>query len=380
MNYENPQRNIFVMNPLTRKLFMITCLIYFTFASRVSAKVPAVVLAQKNSVVTVYVYNSGIKIGSASGFVADPLGIVVTNDHVVSEASEQTQFMVKFNDGRLIKADKIIGRDSDHDLALLKVKKNSLSNVKIAMDGGIAQGDDVIVIGSPLGLDLTISTGIVSSIRGADNLIQITAPISRGSSGSPVFNLKGEVVGIATMLVDGGQNLNFAIPVSHLLSLLSSSRTDYGIIKSMLINDNKEMHHLPDITINAQIIEMQKQAISEPNNSYQWYELGKLYTINNQYKEASQAFEIALKTDSDNMDILTERGIALYKMGQIDKARKSFERVLIAVPDNLPSLYHLGLIYIKIKSKKREALELWNRYLVLDKDSLTAVDITSRMR
>src|SRR4030042_5811718 len=85
-----------------------------------------------------------------------------------------------------------------------------------------------------MGLETTVSDGIISNVRGKRGLIQITAPVSIGSSGSPVFNLKGEAIGIATFLIEGGQNLNFAIPVKYVANLLNESKKPKKKIKPAL--------------------------------------------------------------------------------------------------------------------------------------------------
>jgi hypothetical protein len=117
-----------------------------------------------------------------------------------------------------------VAMDSAHDLALLKIKGLTAKPLSVGDSNGVAIGDEVFAVGNPKGLEGTFSQGIVSSIRrqGADSLIQITAPISPGSSGGPVVNESGDVIGVAVGSVRDGQALNFAIPIRYLKPMLGT--------------------------------------------------------------------------------------------------------------------------------------------------------------
>lgn len=202
---------------MSRLLFILI----FMWASTTFAAVPTNILKQKESVVTVFIVKEGKTIASGSGFSVQPSGNIITNYHVIEGYFKASgiSIVVKSEDGRLANASEIVSFDEKHDIAKIKlVDSTLLPQLSMALSSP-KQGEDVYVIGSPMGLETTISTGIVSSIRGEDKFIQITAPISSGSSGSPVLNSKGEVVGIATLILQGGQNLNFAIPIKYLEQL-----------------------------------------------------------------------------------------------------------------------------------------------------------------
>jgi serine protease Do len=153
-----------------------------------------------------------------SGFIIDPSGIVVTNNHVISEADEIT---VILNDGARLKAE-IIGRDQKTDLALLRVKPDKpLKAVTFGDSDKLRLGEWVIAIGNPFSLGGTVTAGIVSArnrdINSGpyDNYIQTDAAINRGNSGGPLFNLDGEVVGINTAIISpsgGSIGIGFAVP------------------------------------------------------------------------------------------------------------------------------------------------------------------------
>jgi serine protease Do len=153
-----------------------------------------------------------------SGFIIDPSGIVVTNNHVISDADEVT---VILNNGTRLKAE-IIGRDTKVDIALLRVKSDKpLTAVKFGDSDKLRLGEWVIAIGNPFSLGGSVTAGIVSArnrdINSGpyDNYIQTDAAINRGNSGGPLFNLDGEVVGINTAIISpsgGSIGIGFAVP------------------------------------------------------------------------------------------------------------------------------------------------------------------------
>jgi S1-C subfamily serine protease len=195
--------------------------------SYVFAKISESVLRQRKAVVTIYVNDkNGKQISGGSGFIIDPSGIIATNFHILSKwPDSQGSMYLKMENGAYYLIEHLVAFDEENDIALLKVEGKELPVVKMRGDYKARQGDNIIVIGSPLGLDTTISEGIISNIRGRNRLIQISAPVSPGSSGSPVFNVKGEVIGVATFLIEGGQNLNFAIPVKHIVKLFDEYKS-----------------------------------------------------------------------------------------------------------------------------------------------------------
>ena len=153
-----------------------------------------------------------------SGFVIDPAGFIITNNHVIGKA---TEIKVKLQDGTELEA-KIVGRDAKIDIALLKVEtEKSLPFVKFADSDRARIGDWVMAIGNPFGLGGSVSVGIVSA-RGRDiksgpydDYIQTDAAINKGHSGGPLFNMEGEVVGINTAIYSptgGSVGIGFSIP------------------------------------------------------------------------------------------------------------------------------------------------------------------------
>jgi Trypsin-like peptidase domain len=165
----------------------------------------------------------GKTVNQGSGFFIDSTGRMVTNYHVIEDASSA---IVKTSDGGFYQVDGTIAVDEKHDLAILKVAGSNFAYLPLGDSNTVSVGQKVYAIGSPLGLEATVSDGIVSSIRELDQLrfIQTTAPISHGSSGGPLLNLRGQVVRVTTLQVQEGQNLNFAIPSSLIRPLLLSEK------------------------------------------------------------------------------------------------------------------------------------------------------------
>lgn len=149
--------------------------------------------------------------------------VIASNFHVVEKAARGYAKLVgqktKYNIAG------IVGLDTKHDLVLLSVDDATAPVLKIGDGSKVAVGDTVFAVGNPQGLEGTFSQGIISGIRqfDADSLLQITAPISPGSSGGPVVDSEGKVIGVAVATFKGGQNLNFAIPAKYVDELLKKA-------------------------------------------------------------------------------------------------------------------------------------------------------------
>ncbi len=165
-----------------------------------------------------------------SGFVVDASGIIITNNHVIADADEIT---ANFNDGTKLKA-VVIGRDPKVDVAVLQVKPTKpLTAVSFGNSKKLRVGDWVMAIGNPFGLGGTVTLGIVSArnrdINSGpyDNFIQTDASINRGNSGGPLFNMKGQVIGINTAIISpsgGSIGIGFAVPASTAAPVISQLR------------------------------------------------------------------------------------------------------------------------------------------------------------
>ena len=175
--------------------------------------------------------------GGGTGFVIDRAGIIATNHHVIDRAA---LVKVKFQNGAVFEAQELLVDDATLDLALLRIDPAAprdggppfdAAALALANSDDVVVGERAVVIGNPLGLEHTLSDGLVSSRRmwRGRAWIQFSAPIGNGNSGGPVFNLRGEVIGVATASLSAfehgaavAQNLNLAVPINELRKLIRS--------------------------------------------------------------------------------------------------------------------------------------------------------------
>jgi hypothetical protein len=167
---------------------------------------------------------NGTPVALGTGFVIES-NAIVTNHHVIREGVGGTVRL--FGSEREYRILGIIAEDPEHDVVVLRAELSDATPLKRAV-APLEIGQRVYVVGNPQGLEGTFSEGIVSAIRvlAVDTLIQLTAPISPGSSGGPVLDEKGRVVGVATATLRGGQNLNFAVPVGYVTRTLVAASGD----------------------------------------------------------------------------------------------------------------------------------------------------------
>jgi hypothetical protein len=184
--------------------------------------IPAIAKAAKEAIVTIVTANNDEPIALGSGFLVSSDGAIATNYHVIAAGNVA---VVKFADGTVLPVDGVLAIDKIHDLAIIKVHGKAFQTLTLGNSDQIQVGEEVVAIGNPLGLELTVSNGILSGVRETKEegkFLQSTAPISHGSSGGPLFNMFGEVVGVNTLYLEGGASLNFAIPVNDVKRLLET--------------------------------------------------------------------------------------------------------------------------------------------------------------
>ncbi len=175
--------------------------------------------------------------GLGSGFIISEDGYIVTNNHVVGKASD---IEVILEDGEKYKAE-VVGTDPKTDVALLKIKpRSTLPTVRFGDSSNLEIGDWVIAIGNPFGLGHTVTTGIISAkgrslgMGAYDDFLQTDAAINPGNSGGPLFNLKGEVVGVNTAIIAGGQGIGFAIPGDMVRYLVDQLKSKGRVVRGWL--------------------------------------------------------------------------------------------------------------------------------------------------
>ena len=174
-----------------------------------------------------------------SGFIIDKEGYVVTNNHVIDEADK---IKVKLNNDAHDEYEaEIVGRDTNTDLALIRLKSaKNLPTLKLGDSDALKVGEWVAAIGSPFGLEHTITKGIVSAkgrVIGSgpyDDFIQTDASINPGNSGGPLLNMKGEVIGINTAIIASGQGIGFAVPVNLAKNIISQLKSGGEVTRGWL--------------------------------------------------------------------------------------------------------------------------------------------------
>src|SRR5918997_1439128 len=203
--------------------FLLVLLV--SFPGRASQDIlPELVRRIKPSAVAVETFDAkGEKLSRGSGFFVEN-DRIVTNRHVLEGAHRAE---IHSSTGAIFPVKGILAVDAEGDIALLKIDAPATPVRPLPLDKTSPQeGESIVVIGNPLGLEGSVTNGIVSAVRDIPTfgrIIQITAPISSGSSGSPVVNMQGQVIGIATLQITGGQSVNFAIPSERISQLQIAS-------------------------------------------------------------------------------------------------------------------------------------------------------------
>ena len=199
--------------------------------------------------------------GQGSGFIIDSQGIILTNAHVVTGADKVT---VKLRDGRSFQGE-VRGVDSLSDLAVVKIKGNNLPAATLGNSNELQVGDWAIAVGNPLGLDNTVTLGIISTLKRSSaqvgipdkrlDFIQTDTAINPGNSGGPLLNDRGEVIGINTAIRANAEGIGFAIPIDH-------AKT----IKDRLVRGEKIPHPYIGVQMLTLTPEVAQQFNQDPNS------------------------------------------------------------------------------------------------------------------
>ncbi len=353
-------------------VFLLTPTVSFADADRIFK-------LNSKAVVMVTAYDEeGNIICRGSGFIVKRDGVVVTNYHVIGMASD-----IKVKAGnKIFDVEGLIFTDKINDLAILKARAKNMPVVKLGVIGEANIGEHVYVIGYPLGLENTISVGLLRGIREIDEkreILQITAPVSPGSSGSPVFNSNGEVIGVATTSEHATtphktRNLAFAISVK-LIKNKFSSKSVIAIKDSGLedyINTAMYWNQLGlaygESGKYKEAIKSYKQAISiDPDYAKAHSNLGYAYGESGRYEEAIKSYKQAIRIDPDDADAHNGLGAAYGESGKYEEAIESYKQALRIDPDLAGAHYNLGLDYGGL-GKYKKAIKSYKQVLKIDPD------------
>ena len=274
--------------------------------------------------------------------------LVATNLHVFKRAWQG--YVKTLNDGVTYKIKQVVGIDIKHDICVLEVQGTSALPLVLGHSNQIAVGDDVYVAGNPKGLEGSFSKGIVSSIRQKQGLIQIDAAISSGSSGGPVVNNRGEVIGIAAASLSSGQNLNFAIPVIHLARLPLSWQATVNAAGALAVTDKEEDRLVGPV----QSVVIREAEIDNRNNQSIEAE-PELQTRETYNEVGAQTRSTVYKADSSILDLTFEYD---------ERGMRS--RAIVIMPNREPSeetYTDAENLHLKLKNRS---------YSVTKKDEYTA--------
>ena len=309
------------------------------------------------AVVTIRTFDSEKNVaGLGTGFFVNPQGHLITNHHVLEGAHAAT---VKTHDGNTYDVTHVLAANKAVDLIKVAVDMPSVKISWLEVDGAAPDiADRVVVVGSPLGLEHTVSEGIVSAIRdlpGVGTIFQMSAPISKGSSGSPVVNDQGRVIGVVSFQAMAGQNLNFAVASDNLLKLetlaagTSLTAWTYGQVrhKPKAVQDlcRKGIGGTIRGEYNQALIYFREAVEDQPEDAEAWYGLGNCYVGLDQPGEAIAAYRQVIAKDPDNPNAHYTLGHYFLTLERYTEAVNTFKDALALKADHIPARYNMALAY-----------------------------------
>ena len=291
--------------------------------------------------------SNGLPLGFGSGFfVRDNL--IATNYHVIEGAARGTAKLVGQFSTYTIEG--VTATDQTNDLALLKVTMSGIKPLPLGNSSDVKIGETVYVAGNPKGLEGTFSNGIISSRRDqyTKERLQMTAPISPGSSGGPVLNSKGEVIGISFMTFVGGQNLNFAIPSRYLTELLTESTPakplaegNRSISAETYLTWGNTKYDLGDYK--GAIADYDSAIRLKPDDATAYNNRGIAKDDLGQYFAAIADYDTAIRLKPDHATAYYNRGIAKDDLGQYFAAIADYDTAIRLKPDHATAYYNRGI-------------------------------------
>lgn len=364
-------------------IFFLAC--FACFAGSLSAQdfLPDLVKRVKPSAVAIETFDARDNtIARGSGFFIAP-DRVITNRHVIERSS---RVEIHLLDGKKFPVRGVLAVDGEGDLALLLVDVPRALAIPLPIVRAVPQeGESIVVIGNPFGLEGSVSNGIVSAVReipGYGKIIQITASISPGSSGSPVVNMGGQVIGVATLQAAEGQNLNFAVPAERISQLKIS---DVQTFSSLTAETQKNKRSSAERLYSQGVAQLsrddyaralpyfEKAVDADPNYAEAWYQAGYCYGILGRHAEALRASHQAAKLRPDWAAPLVNIGASSYALGQYKDAVAAYRDAIRIDDDNPDIQYSLGLTFNKMNRPDDEIIA-YQRTIALKSDHSGAIE------
>jgi len=369
----------------TRKypLFLPFALILFLSAvARADENLPSLVKRVKPAVVAIATYDAtGEALMTGSGFFLKP-GQVVTNLHVVRGAA-RAEIKTLDGKGKVFPVTGTLAVDEEGDLALLNVdmplERARTSELATELPD---EGETIFVIGNPLKLEGSVSDGIVSAVREVPNsyrIIQITAPISHGNSGSPVFNLRGQVLGVVTVKVTNGQNINLAIAAARVGELRAGALRPLSDLATKPKGDIAESAYRNGLeslwlgNYDSAVGYFENAVNKNPKRADAWVKVGYCKVKQGKNQEAIRAYLEALQLKPSDPDIQNKLGDAFYYAGRMREAIDAYTEAAKLRPNCAEFFYNLAIAYFEsgnltmaaseARTLQRLDQKLYERYL-----------------
>ena len=347
------------VNDLNTRLFprlfpIALVLLLLTSAAYAQESLPALVKRVKPAVVAIATYDAnGEALMTGSGFCLRP-GQVVTNLHVVRGAA-RAEIKTLDGKGKVFQVNGTLGVDEEGDLALLSVEMPLERSRSSELASELPdEGESIFVIGNPLKLEGSVGDGIVSAVREVPNsyrIIQITAPISHGNSGSPVFNLRGQVLGVVTVKVTNGQNINLAIAAARVGELKAGKLQPLSELALKNKGDVAESAYRAGLeslwlgNYDNAVGYFENAVNKNPKRAEAWVQVGYCRVKQGKNQEAIRAYLQALQLKPADAEIYNKLGDAYYYAGRLREAIESYSEAALLQPDRAETFYNLAIAY-----------------------------------
>ncbi len=402
------------------KFLWLSLLLVLRVVPQASAQdlLPDLVRRIKPSAVAIETFDArGEQLSRGSGFFIDS-DRVVTNRHVIENAYRAE--VHSFN-GYVYPVKGVVAVDAEGDIAVLRVEAPAGQVRSLSLDRTSPQeGESVVVIGNPFGLEGSVTNGIVSAVRDIPTfgrIIQITAPISPGSSGSPVVNMHGQVIGVATLQITGGQSINFAIPserISQLqpggplmslsdlvaasgrnkrakavqafrdgLSFLSQDDCEKALpyFEKAVESDNNYAEAWAQTGFcreklgrHSEAIEASRRAVTLRPSAESYFNIGLANYYLKQYREAENSYRQSIRLDPYNgADAWYALGLVYRDWGKADEEIQAYKQALRLKPDYISAHERVASAYVRSK-KYPQAIETYKQLVTLKPGDATVLN------